>query len=125
MLKAGGGTLLFTGSTASLRGSKGFATMSPGAFARRSLSQSLAREFGPQGIHVAHVVVDGQIATNRVDRMMGKGEPGERLEPDDIAQTYLDLINQRPSCWSQEIDIRCVAWLWDREADGRPAKEKF
>lgn len=112
LLSAGGGTLIFTGSTASLRGSKGFAAMSPGAFARRSLSQCLAREFGPQGVHVAHVVVDGQINTERVEKMMGKVGEGERLEPADIAQSYLDLVNQRPSCWSQEIDVR-------------PAKEKF
>lgn len=112
MLSSGGGTLIFTGSTMSRRGSKGFSAMSPGAFARRSLAQCLAREFGPEGIHVAHVVVDGQINTERVAGMMGSVSEGERLEPSDIAQTYMDLVRQRPSAWSQEIDIR-------------PAKEKW
>lgn len=124
-----GGTLLFTGSTAATRGSANFAAMAPGAFGRRALAQSLAREFGPQGVHVAHVIVDGLIATERVNGMMGAAAPGERLDPEAIAQTYLDIIAQPPSCWTQELDIR---WVQRWEGGGRPltvvhrpAKEKW
>lgn len=88
------------------RAGANFAAMASASFARRALAQSLAKEFGPQGIHVAHVVVDGLIDTARVEGMMGKGEEGSRLDPADIAQVYVDLVNQKPSCWTQELDVR-------------------
>lgn len=71
LLEAGGGSLLFTGATAAIRGSARFAAYSPSKFALRSLSQALAREFGPQGIHVAHTIVDGLIDTERVKGFAG------------------------------------------------------
>ncbi|CAG8679100.1 2835_t:CDS:2, partial [Acaulospora colombiana] len=79
-----GGTLIFSGATAAMRG---------------SANQSLAREFQPKGIHVAHAIIDGQIETERVKSMMGGGaNPGERLKPEDIASP--------PSAWTQELDLR-------------------
>lgn len=109
MLPAGG-TLIFTGATMAVRGGANFSAMAPGAFARRALAQSLAREFGPQGIHVCHVVVDGLIDTARVKGIMGDKaatvEDGTRLEPDGIAQVYVDIVNQPRSTWTQELDVR-------------------
>ncbi|ORY30397.1 hypothetical protein BCR39DRAFT_152090 [Naematelia encephala] len=103
----GRGTLLFTGATMSLRGGAKFSAMAPPMFARRALAQSLAREFGPKGVHVAHIVVDGQIETERVQKMSQVTDTEDkRLHPDDLAQTYLALINQPRSTWTQELDIR-------------------
>lgn len=81
-----GGTLLFTGATMAMRAGANFSAMAPGSFSRRALAQSLAREFGPKNIHVCHVIVDGIIDTQRVHGMMGAGEEGTRILPDDIAQ---------------------------------------
>ncbi|WVR04641.1 hypothetical protein IAU60_001652 [Kwoniella sp. DSM 27419] len=100
------GTLLFTGATMSLKSGAKFSSLAPGMFARRALSQSLAREFGPQGVHVAHVIIDGIIDTPRVAGMMGEDKDDKRAKPDDIAQSYLALINQPKSAWTQELDIR-------------------
>jgi NAD(P)-dependent dehydrogenase (short-subunit alcohol dehydrogenase family) len=83
-----------------------FAAMAGASFARRALAQSLAKEFGPQGVHVAHVIIDGLIQTDRVDGMFGGGEAGTRLDPADIAAVYLDIIRQKPSAWTQELDVR-------------------
>jgi len=101
-----GGTLLFSGATMAMRGSANFTAMAPATFARRALAQSLAREFGPRGIHVCHVIIDGIIRTERTEGMMGPGEEGTRLIPEDIAQVYVDLIKQPRSAWTQELDIR-------------------
>lgn len=94
-----------------IRGSANFSSGAPGPFARRALAQSLAREFGPQGIHVCHVIIDGVIDTARVHAMMEKAgkqaeDDGTRIKPDDIGQVYLDIVKQRPSAWTQELDIR-------------------
>ncbi|CAK9782473.1 NAD(P)-binding protein [Cutaneotrichosporon oleaginosum] len=112
LLAANGGTLIITGATMSRRAGANFAAMAGASFARRALAQSLAKEFGAQGVHVAHVVVDGLIATAHVDGMMGKAEPGSRLEPSDIAEVYLDIIKQKPSAWTQELDIRPSKEKW-------------
>lgn len=98
----GGGTILFTGATASLRGSAGFVNLAVGKFGLRAVAQSMARELGPRGIHVAHIVIDGQI---------GSGANGT-LNPEAIAETYWQLHRQPPSAWTHEIDLR-------------PATEKF
>ncbi|GFZ47727.1 hypothetical protein JCM24511_05474 [Saitozyma sp. JCM 24511] len=113
MLKDGGGSLLFTGATMSLRGGANFSISAPTAFARRGLSQSLAREFGPKGIHVAHVIVDGIIETERIKGILGeaKGE-ATRLEPNDIAQTVVALISQPKSAWTYELDLRPMHEKW-------------
>ncbi|WWD00599.1 hypothetical protein V866_007534 [Kwoniella sp. B9012] len=99
------GVLLFTGATMSLKAGEKFSSLAPGMFARRALSQSLAREFGPQGVHVGHVIIDGIIDTQAVKGMMGENG-NKRLQPDDIAQTYLSLVNQPRSAWTQELDLR-------------------
>lgn len=101
-----GGTLIFTGATASLKGSAKFAAFAPPKFALRALAQSLAREFHPQGVHVAHVVVDGIIQTPRVIKMWGEGEPDTRMDPDAMAASYVALAEQHKSSWTQELDLR-------------------
>jgi NAD(P)-dependent dehydrogenase (short-subunit alcohol dehydrogenase family) len=101
MVARGSGTILFTGATASLRGGANFANLASPKFALRAVAQSMARELGPRGIHVAHVIIDGQIGTEDID---GKSE--SRLRPEAIAQVYLDLHRQQRSAWSQEVDLR-------------------
>ncbi len=106
MREAEAGTLLFTGATASLRGGAGFAGLAVGKFGLRALAQSLAREFGPQGIHVAHIVIDGQIATPAArERQPGRGAE-TFLAPEDIAETYWQLYCQPRSAWTLELDLR-------------------
>ena len=104
MVSRGSGTILFTGATASLRGGANFANLASPKFALRAVAQSMARELGPRGIHVAHVIIDGHIggaATEDDSRL-----PDSRLAPDAIAEVYLDLHRQHRSAWSQEIDLR-------------------
>ncbi|WP_044251064.1 SDR family NAD(P)-dependent oxidoreductase [Chondromyces apiculatus] len=112
MLEQGRGTLLFSGATASLRGSARFAGVAVGKFGLRALAQSLAREVGPRGIHVAHVVIDAVIDTPRVREAMPGREPSTLLSPEALAETYWQLHLQPPSVWTQELDVR-------------PAVEKF
>ena len=106
MLKAGHGTILFTGATASLRGGAGFANLAVGKFGLRALSQSMARELGPENIHVAHVIIDGQIMSERHADLAGKRPADGLLEPDAIAENYLQLHKQHRSAWTQELDLR-------------------
>jgi len=102
----GRGTVLLTGATASLRGGSGFSAFAIGKFGLRALAQSAARELMPRGIHVAHVVVDGQIATPRM-----RGRHPERpletlLDPDAIAESFWQLHAQPRSAWTFELDLR-------------------
>ena len=97
MLARGKGTIIFTGATAALRGGKGFAAFAMSKFAARALAQSMARELGPKGIHVAHVNIDGGI---------GRDQGSASLDPDAIAAIYWSLHLQDRSAWSQEIDLR-------------------
>ncbi len=106
MAEAGRGTVLLTGATASLRGGARFSALAVGKFGLRALAQSMAREFGPQGVHVAHVVVDGQINTPRVREMSGDREDHTMLSPDAIAETYWQLHAQDPTAWTLELDLR-------------------
>lgn len=106
MVEAGRGTFLITGATAALRGSAGFSSFAAGKFALRALSQSMAREFGPQGIHVAHIIIDGQIDTQRSRDRRPERDPQEMLSPDSIAETYWQLHLQHPSAWTLELDVR-------------------
>ncbi len=106
MLPQGRGTLIFTGATASLRGGAGFANLAAPKFALRALAQSMARELGPEGIHVAHVVIDGQIHSARYAHLADERGPDSLLQPDAIAATYLALHQQHRSAWSQEVDLR-------------------
>ena len=105
MLKAGGGAILLTGATASVRGGAAFSAFASSKFALRGLAQSLARAYGKEGIHVAHVVIDGMIwGAQARDRFGAKRE--DCLDPEAIADAYVGLIGQDRSAWSQEIDLR-------------------
>ncbi|WP_444815028.1 SDR family oxidoreductase [Variovorax brevis] len=104
------GTIIFTGATASLRGGANFGAFSGAKMALRALAQSMARELGPQGIHVAHVVVDGAIDTefirsNFPDRYALKSQDGI-LNPEHIADTYAMLHRQPRDAWTHELDLR-------------------
>jgi NAD(P)-dependent dehydrogenase (short-subunit alcohol dehydrogenase family) len=106
----GRGSLVFTGATASLRGGAKFAAFASSKAALRSLAQSLAREHGPQGIHVSHVVIDGGIDGERLrssapQRASEAGADG-LLDPDAIAETYWQLHRQHRSAWTFELDLR-------------------
>ncbi|MFA7263363.1 MAG: SDR family oxidoreductase [Caulobacter sp.] len=110
MLPRGRGTILFTGATASLRGGKGFAAFAGAKFALRALAQSMARELGPQGIHVAHSIIDGAIDTawiaeNFPQRHALKDQDGI-LNPDHIADAYWMLHSQPRDAWTHELDLR-------------------
>lgn len=106
MLGAGGGTIIFTGATASLRGGPGFANLAVGKFGLRALAQSMARELGPENIHVAHVIIDGQIlAADRRHRLDERGADS-LLDPAAIAEQYYALHRQHRSAWTHELDLR-------------------
>jgi NAD(P)-dependent dehydrogenase (short-subunit alcohol dehydrogenase family) len=104
MLPRGRGAVLFTGASASVKGYAQSAPFAMGKFALRGLAQSMARELSPQGIHVAHVVIDGGIRSAR--RADPPDRPDSTLDPDAIAQTYLDLLRQHRSAWAWEIELR-------------------
>jgi short-subunit dehydrogenase len=110
MLPRGSGTILFTGATASLRGAAGFSVFAGAKHALRSLAQSMARELGAQGSHVAHVIIDGAIDTqfiaeNFPQRYALKAQDGI-LNPDAIAENYWQLHLQHRSAWTHELDLR-------------------
>jgi NAD(P)-dependent dehydrogenase (short-subunit alcohol dehydrogenase family) len=116
MLPRKQGTILFTGATASLRGSAGFAAFAGAKHGLRSLAQSMARELGPQGIHVAHVVIDGAIDTPFIaerfpERYALKTQDGI-LSPDAIAENYWQLHRQHRSAWTHELDLRPWIEKW-------------
>ncbi len=98
------GTIIYTGATAAMRGRDGFINMAVGKFGNRALAQSLARELGPKGIHVAHVIIDGGILSSR--SRAGAVEAMSSLFPGEIANSVFHLYQQHPSAWSQEIDLR-------------------
>jgi NAD(P)-dependent dehydrogenase (short-subunit alcohol dehydrogenase family) len=98
MLERGRGSLFFTGASASVKGYAESAPFAMGKFALRGLAQSLARELGPKGIHVAHFVIDGGISKT--------GGEDSKLDPDAIARTYLDIHRQHRSAWAFEVDLR-------------------
>lgn len=116
MLPRGRGTILFTGATASLRGAAGFAAFAGGKAALRALAQSMAREFGPQGLHVAHVIIDGLIDTAFTrayfaQRVTQFGPEGI-LNPEHIAQAYWYLHQQPRDAWTFELDLRPSVENW-------------
>jgi NAD(P)-dependent dehydrogenase (short-subunit alcohol dehydrogenase family) len=106
MLAAGAGTIIFTGATASLRGSAGFANLAVPKFGLRALAQSMARELGPKGIHVAHVIIDGQIESDRSAHLAAQRGPASLLPPDAIAESYYQLHRQPRGAWTHELDLR-------------------
>lgn len=108
MLPQGRGTIIFTGATASLRGGKNFANLASPKFALRALAQSMAREFHPQGIHVAHTIIDGQIQNEARGGNYGEAQRGADalLKPEAIAEAYWQLHQQPRSAWTHELDLR-------------------
>ncbi|KAF8811369.1 short-chain dehydrogenase/reductase SDR [Phlegmacium glaucopus] len=110
------GTLIFTGATASLRGNVTTSAFAAGKFGLRALSQSLSKEFGKQDIHVAHVIIDGGILTDRSRERRPdwdtEDKKAERLSPESIAQAYLYLVNQDQSAWTWELDLRPAHEKW-------------
>lgn len=106
MVPRGSGTIIFTGATASLRGSARFANLAVPKFGLRALAQSMARELGPQGVHVAHAVIDGQIESERYRDLAAQRGPDALLSPDAIAENYYQLHRQPRSAWTHELDLR-------------------
>ncbi len=116
MLPRSRGTIIFTGATASLRGREGFAAFAGAKHALRALAQSMARELGPRGIHVAHPVIDGAIdtefiRTNAPDRYAMKDQGGI-LNPEHIADTYWYLHTQPRDAWTHELELRPWVETW-------------
>lgn len=106
MLEKGKGTILFSGATSAVRGRAGAIAFSSAKYAMRGLASSLAREVGPKGIHVAHIIIDGIINTPSLRERYQFEEGDPLLEPDAIADTYWALVQQERSAWSFEIDVR-------------------
>jgi NAD(P)-dependent dehydrogenase (short-subunit alcohol dehydrogenase family) len=104
MIPHGRGAILLTGASASVKGYPLSAAFAMGKFALRGLAQSTARELGPKGIHVAHFVIDGGVRSAR--RPDPAGRPDSTLDPDGIAQTYLEVLRQPRSAWSLEVEMR-------------------
>jgi NAD(P)-dependent dehydrogenase (short-subunit alcohol dehydrogenase family) len=112
MLSQGRGAILFTGATAGVKAGPKSAAFGPAKFAVRGLAQSLARDLGPRGIHVAYINVDGIIDIPHIRARMPSLKDDDLLKPEAIAEAYWHLANQDPSAWTQELDVR-------------PFKEKF
>jgi NAD(P)-dependent dehydrogenase (short-subunit alcohol dehydrogenase family) len=111
------GTILFTGATASVRGGAGYAAFAGAKHALRALAQSMARELGPEGIHVAHVVVDGAIDTDNTrqrspDTYEARKAAEKILNPESIAENYWNLHRQPRDAWTHELDLRPWAEAW-------------
>jgi NAD(P)-dependent dehydrogenase (short-subunit alcohol dehydrogenase family) len=108
MVAAKRGTIILTGASAGLRGNAKFAAFASAKFALRGLAQSLAREYGPAGIHVAHVVLDGLVEEPQTEQRFGPAQ-SMRMAPDSVAGTYLSLVEQQASSWTHELDLRPYA----------------
>jgi NAD(P)-dependent dehydrogenase (short-subunit alcohol dehydrogenase family) len=106
MLEAGHGFISLTGATAALRGKAGFAPLAIGKAGLRMLGQSLAREFHPKGIHIVHVIVDGQIDTPRLRSREPNRSPDTLIPPSAIAEAVITCLRQPRTAWSHEIDLR-------------------
>jgi len=116
MTPRGQGTVLITGATASVRGRAEFSAFSGAKHALRALAQSAARELGPKGLHVAHIIVDGAIDgpfnRARLPDIEARIERGEILQPNEIAKNYVWLHNQHRSAWTHEMDLRPWTETW-------------
>ena len=112
MIARGRGTMLFTGATAGVKAGAKSVSFGPAKFAMRGLAQSLARDLGPKGIHVAWINVDGSIDIPGARGLKPSLQEGDFLKPDAIAETYWHLAHQDPSAWTMELEVR-------------PFKEKF
>jgi NAD(P)-dependent dehydrogenase (short-subunit alcohol dehydrogenase family) len=107
MVVRGRGVILLTGASASVKGYAQSAPFAMGKFALRGLAQSMARELSPLGIHVVHVVIDGGI--RRPGQVADTARPDSVLDPDSIAETYIQLARQPRNAWSWEIELR--SWV--------------
>ncbi|KAI8623032.1 hypothetical protein F5Y19DRAFT_405890 [Xylariaceae sp. FL1651] len=107
-------SLIVTGATASVKGSAKFATFAAGKWAKRAMAQSLAREYGPKGVHVAHAIIDGVITGPRTEAYSGVngGAPDGKISADSIAETYWSLHTQHRSGFTWEVDIRPYVEKW-------------
>jgi NADP-dependent 3-hydroxy acid dehydrogenase YdfG len=105
MLARGRGTLIMTGATAARRATAGFAALAASKFALRAVAQSLAREYGAKGIHVAHVVIDGLIDEPQTGRRFPERHAA-LMDGDELAAMYLSIVRQPPSVWTNELDLR-------------------
>lgn len=105
MVRAGGGAFFVSGATASLRGGARFSAFASAKFALRGLTQSLAREFQPAGVHVCHTILDGIIDSER-SRERHSLDPAKMMRPEDIADVYWHLAHQPKSTWTHELDLR-------------------
>jgi NAD(P)-dependent dehydrogenase (short-subunit alcohol dehydrogenase family) len=121
MLPHGRGTILFTGATASLRGGKGYAAFASAKFGLRAVAQSMARELGPQNIHVAHLIIDAGVDTAFVrERIKARGgeaaianlEPDQLMDPESVANAYWYLHSQPRDGWTFELDLRPYRETW-------------
>ena len=112
MAARGSGTIIFTSATAALRGGAGYVNLAVGKFGLRALAQSMARELGPKGVHVANMIIDGLINGPSHADMTEAIAAGKLLDPDAIAETYYQIHIQDRTAWTQELDLR-------------PAVEKF
>ena len=116
MLPRGRGTIIFTGATASLRGRAGFSAFAGAKHGLRALAQSMARELGPQGIHVAHPIIDGAIDTDFIrttfPELYARREDGGILDPEHIAEAYWQLHLQPRDAWTHEMDLRPWTESW-------------
>lgn len=118
MLPRGRGSIFFTGATASLRGAAGFAAFASAKAGLRAVAQSMARELGPRGIHVAHLVIDAGVDTAFVRnlRRQKTGQedfaPDELMDPASIAETYWHLHHQPRDAWTHELDLRPFGERW-------------
>ena len=116
MVKSGRGTLLFTGASASLRGRANFGAFNSAKAGLRALAQAMAKEYGPKGIHVGHVVIDGAIAGDKIMRRLPElakklGEEG-MIKIEGIVEGYVYLYNQLPQSWTFELDLRTSIEKW-------------
>ena len=116
MLPRGNGSIFFTGATASLRGGKGYAAFASAKFGLRALAQAMARELGPEGIHVAHLVIDSGVDTAwvraRIEARGGSPEDRVLMDPASIGETYWQLHRQPRDAWTHELDIRPAKETW-------------
>ena len=116
MIKSGEGTLLFTGASASLRGRDNFGAFNSAKSGLRSLAQAMSKEYGPKGIHIGHIIVDGaingeKIKKNNPDLAKKLGDKG-MINIEGIVESYVNLFNQSPCAWTFEIDLRTSIEKW-------------
>ncbi len=121
MLPRGSGTIIFTGATASLRGGVGYAAFASAKFGLRAVAQSMARELGPEGIHVAHLIIDSGVDTEFVrERIRARGgdaaveniKPDQLMNPASVGETYWRLHTQSRDAWTHELDLRPYGERW-------------